>query len=406
VRVQVTIAERRARMIARHHLAGDAPDAMTAITDLVAMHTSDPTTPHLGVVARTSGGSRASTRAGDPIHGAPDLADALYRRRILWRLHAMRRTLFVIPTDRAGEVHAAVGRDVAVRERQRLEVRVEAERSARSARRLLDAAQTAVLDGLGDEEVSTRDLLAWAPVLATSIPVGSGAWSSRASLGSRLLQVLAAEGRVVRARPAGSWRSSQYRWTRADAWFDRAPDPVAPEAGRAALAQRYLARFGPITLTDLRWWAGWTAAHARQALAIVDAIAIRLEDGDEPGWVLPGDLEGPGPGDVTDGVALLPALDPTPMGWAGREWYIGPHAASLFDRNGNVGPTVWAGGRIVGGWGQRRDGTVVARLLEPVPADVAEQVDARAAELQAWLGDTVVLPRFRTPTERAIHDGR
>ena len=72
-----------------------------------------------------------------------------------------------------------------------------------------------------------------------------------------------------------------------------------------------------------------------------------------PGMVLAGDLEPPpqtGPW-----AALLPALDSTPMGWQRREWFLGQHAARLFDRTGNVGPTLWWDGRIVGGWAQDRD---------------------------------------------------
>ena len=37
-------------------------------------------------------------------------------------------------------------------------------------------------------------------------------------------------------------------------------------------------------------------------------------------------------------VALLPALDPTPMGYVERDWFLGPHAPALFDRSGNIGP--------------------------------------------------------------------
>ena len=56
-------------------------------------------------------------------------------------------------------------------------------------------------------------------------------------------------------------------------------------------------------------------------------------------------------------IALLPALDPTPMGWSGRDWYLpAEHRAALFDRTGNIGPSVWCDGRIVGGWAQRPDG--------------------------------------------------
>jgi hypothetical protein len=398
----ITVAERRARVIARHHLAGDAPDVDTAVDDLVAMHATDPATPHLGVAVRTGDGTDVTGRAGDPMLGDHGLADALFERRVLWRRHAMRRTLFVIPAHHAGTVHAAVGRDVAANERRKLETQVTADRLPREARRLLAEAESTLLEVLGEDEWSTRELVARFPVLATSIPVGSGAWASRAPLGARLLLVLAAEARVVRTRPSGSWRSSQYRWMRADAWFADPADEICGADGRAALASRYLARYGPATLADLRWWTGWTLTHARDALREIDAVAVHLEGIDEPGYVLPDDGDGPGIDDVPWAVVLLPALDSTPMGWTDRAWYLGAHAPELFDRNGNVGPTVWAGGRIVGGWGQRADGTVVAHLLEPVPADVADQVDVRVAAMQAWLGDTVVLPRFRTPLERAI----
>ena len=58
-------------------------------------------------------------------------------------------------------------------------------------------------------------------------------------------------------------------------------------------------------------------------------------------------------------IAFLPGLDPTTMGWKQRSWYLGDHGAfgaSVFDRNGNAGPTIWVDGRVVGGWAQRKVG--------------------------------------------------
>jgi hypothetical protein len=104
-------------------------------------------------------------------------------------------------------------------------------------------------------------------------------------------------------------------------------------------------------------------------------------------------------------VALLPALDPTPMGWAGREWYLGEHAKALFDRSGNVGPTVWCDGRIVGGWAQRADGEIAYRLLEDVGAEAAASVAIEAGRLAEWVGDIQVTPRFRTPLEKELTGG-
>ena len=72
-------------------------------------------------------------------------------------------------------------------------------------------------------------------------------------------------------------------------------------------------------------------------------------------------------------VALLPALDPTTMGWQARDWYLGSHKAQLFDRNGNAGPTIWLDGRIVGGWAIRDAGEVVTGLLE----DVGREAETR-----------------------------
>jgi hypothetical protein len=100
--------------------------------------------------------------------------------------------------------------------------------------------------------------------------------------------------------------------------------------------------------------------------------------------------------------SLLPALDPTPMGWQSRAWYLDPHTPLLFDRTGNVGPTVWWAGRVVGGWAQRASGEVVYRLLEDIGADGVAAVAAEAAALEAWLGPARATPRFRTPLEREL----
>ncbi len=81
---------------------------------------------------------------------------------------------------------------------------------------------------------------------------------------------------------------------------------------------------------------------------------------------------------------------------------LGEHRAALFDRTGNIGPTVWWEGRIVGGWAQRKDGEVVVGLLEDAGADARAAVVAEAALLRYWLGDVRVTPRFRTPVEREL----
>ncbi|MET1133310.1 MAG: crosslink repair DNA glycosylase YcaQ family protein, partial [Aeromicrobium sp.] len=103
-------------------------------------------------------------------------------------------------------------------------------------------------------------------------------------------------------------------------------------------------------------------------------------------------------------VALLPALDPTTMGWKHRDWYLGPHAEQVFDATGNAGPTVWKDGTIVGGWAIRDDGSVAVRLLTDVGTEAAAAIDAEAAALEQRLGGTVVKARGRrwTPVEKDL----
>jgi len=99
----------------------------------------------------------------------------------------------------------------------------------------------------------------------------------------------------------------------------------------------------------------------------------------------------------------LPALDPTPMGWVNREWYFPPEfKPRLFDRTGNIGPTVWSEGRVVGGWAQRPSGEVVTRLLTDIGAAAAEAVDTEAARLQEWIGPARIVPKFRVPLDREL----
>ncbi|NNL14427.1 MAG: winged helix DNA-binding domain-containing protein [Acidimicrobiia bacterium] len=381
-----TDEDRRARLVTRHHLARTATSVGRAVQDVVAFHSSDPATPYLAAWARV-GSFLAS-----------DLDRALYDERGLWRLHAMRRTLFVVPTELAAVFDGGAGRAVAAKERRRLEQWLEG--VVDDPARWLADLESRVLAVFGDGlDYRTTELADAVPELAREITVGSGKWSGTVPLSSRLLYLLAMELKLVRARAAGTWRSSQYRWAAADRWFGKSIEPVEPEQGRAELLTLYLRAFGPATMTDMRWWTGWTVRDTRAALEAVGAVEAELS-GSAVGYVLADDRDS---NDNPEGVVtLLPGLDSTPMGWKERTWFLGDHAGPLYDRNGNIGPTVWVDGRIVGGWGQRPDGEVAVRLLEEVGKQATAMIDSEAAALTLWLDGTVVTPRFRTPLEREL----
>ena len=225
-------------------------------------------------------------------------------------------------------------------------------------------------------------------------------YAATPAAGSRVLFLLAAEGEIVRGRPLGSWTSTLYRWSPMASWLDGGLADLDTDVAAADLVTRWLRAFGPGTYADLKWWTGWTAGLLRRALASVEPVEVTLEGG-ATGLVLAGDDEPiAAPGELF--AALLPALDPAPMGWQARDWYLGPHRERLFDYSGNIGPTIWWDGRIVGGWAQRADGSIAVELLEDAGADAAAAVAAEARRVRDWIAGVRVTPRFRTPLEREL----
>jgi hypothetical protein len=199
----------------------------------------------------------------------------------------------------------------------------------------------------------------------------------------------------MRSRPNGSWTSTQHRWAPVpDGPIPRLGEPAA----RTELVRRWLAVSGPATIADLAWWTGLGVTKVRAAVSALEGVAVDLDG--EAGVLLPDDVDAEPP--VAPAAAFLPSLDPTTMGWKRRGWYLGEHEPALFDANGNAGPTVWWDGRVVGGWTQRPAGEVVYRVLEDVGADGTVAIENEAAQLQDWLGGTVVTTRFPTPLDRAL----
>jgi len=86
---------------------------------------------------------------------------------------------------------------------------------------------------------------------------------------------LAADGRIVRGRPLGTWLSGQHQWSPAADWLPAGlGDKLAAEEARVTLARAWLASFGPGTTADLQWWAGWTLGQTRKALAASWPLAM------------------------------------------------------------------------------------------------------------------------------------
>jgi winged helix DNA-binding protein len=386
---RIGVEERRARLGVRHRLAAHTRGGVVeAARDLVGLHGTDPATVYLA----------ARARMGDPLVAAVERA--LYEDRALVRMLGMRRTMFVEPVELMPVVQAACTDAIAVQQRRLLLGMLAGSGLADDPAAWVEEVEKVALEALAARgEATATELAGDDPRLAQQIVVAAGKpYEGRQSVVTRILLLLAAEGRVVRGRPRGSWVSGQYRWSVVDAWLPGGMAEWSLADAQTELVRRWLAGFGPATIADVKWWTGLPMGQVRRAVAAAGAVEVDLDG--TPGLVLADDLDPvPAP---EPWAALLPALDPTTMGWAGRDFYLGPHRPVLFDRNGNAGPAVWWDGRVVGGWAQRRTGEVVLRLLEDVGADASAAIEADAARLADWLGPVRVTPRFRTPLEREL----
>jgi Winged helix DNA-binding domain len=396
--VSVSVAQRRARLVERHRLAVAADSVVDAVDAMIALHGTDPTAVYLSAWARTG-------------CAAGQVDEAIYAERSLVRMLGMRRTMFVVPAGLVPVVQAACTDDVAKRLRRQLERDLATggvgDGDPGGWLRDVGAGVLRVLRARGGG-ASGAQLSEGEPRLRTQLSVSlDKSYGGTFNITSRVLTLLGAEGHLVRGHRRGGWSSGQFEWFAASTWLraeaggGQRDSGSALDAGtaRLELARRWLRSFGPGPVSDLQWWAGWTGGQTKAALAALPAVEVDLDG--QPGVALADDLQFPS-AEASPVATLLPALDPTPMGWQARDWFLGGHRAALFDRTGNIGPTVWREGRVVGGWAQRSSGEIVCRLLEDIGADGAAAVSGQAARLEAWLGASRVTPRFRTPLEREL----
>jgi hypothetical protein len=100
---------------------------------------------------------------------------------------------------------------------------------------------------------------------------------------------------------------------------------------------------------------------------------------------------------------LLPTLDPYIMGYGDRRRFLAPeHRDKIIERAGNAVPTVWANGRVVGAWLQRKDGSVTYGLFELVEEDVLPLLEGEIRRLEGFMGGEVIASRYYTPFTRAL----
>lgn len=354
------------RVLTRHHLlSGTVADSVEEVADdLVGLHATSPTTPYLSLQARM--------RGFRPL----DLDDALYERGAVVRLKAMRGTVFVVSRRLAPLVFAATREATIASDLRWLGAHAQA--YAVMAPRVLDT-----LVGRSLTVAELRKTLGSEPDLPA------------------VVALLCDHGQIVRDRPAGTLRSSTFRYRR---WADAFPGVRLDgwEAGAATreLVRGYLDSYGPASRSDLIWWTGLPARRIDQAIHALGAYLVTVSVaglGDR--LLLPQAALDTGEriDSAAAAVNLLPMLDPYTMGYKDRARLLDPRVNEMvIDRGGNVTSVVLVGGRIAGVWDFVEDPTTAIRVLLFDPDHVDRRyILERAAEAAAsWFGHPAAVEEY------------
>lgn len=384
----VSDAERRARLAVRHALAQPVADPLAAASAVVCLHATEPSSVYLSSRARC-GASRA------------DIDRALYSERTIVRQLAMRRTVFAFPRDVLPAVRGSAAARIAAQQAKQLAGIVVTNGIAEDGDAWVKQTSEATLALLHEGPATTAQLRKCVAALQERITPPERRGAAPTPVASRMITVLAAGGSVVRGMNNGGWKTSRPIWTVAEDWLGSPTVALTEAEGYAELVSRWLWAFGPGTEDDITWWLGAKKTAVRSALSDLGALAVQLEDG-SPAWLHPDEVnEVPA---VASWAALLPALDPTTMGWRGRDFYIDEHKVPLiYDRAGNGRPTAWWNGRIVGGWMQEDDGTVVVLPISPLPKNAIAALQKEAKDLTEWLNGDVIRSSMQSPLiDRAL----
>jgi DNA glycosylase AlkZ-like len=252
-----------------------------------------------------------------------DLDRELYERRSLVRLRAMRGSSYTVPVDLLGVVVGAtedIAGGVALERILRyigVDFATYADVSARIEE--LMAGQGPMTKGQIKSE------------LGSEVPVRGDALNY-------VIAVMARECRVVRATVRGGWRSDSYSYALWQDWLGEPLERVEVEAARAALARVYLHAYGPATLEDLRWWAGWKPPQARAAVAALGDELVEVDLDGAAALVLAAEFDALVGVDVAAGrgARLRPVWDAWLMGWQDRRRLVSDDRRPLiYDKAGN-----------------------------------------------------------------------
>ena len=169
---------------------------------------------------------------------------------------------------------------------------------------------------------------------------------------SRTIRGLSYQGLLCHTQPTGSWyHFKENRFARIDRWLPDL-DGVDESQAKRELLLRYLRGYGPATIQDFAYWAGYRVSEAKEVfeLAKDKLVEVKVEATKHQFWALKEDLRELEKGRFDDPPThLLPGFDPLLMGHKEKLRLLNQaHKKRVFLPLADVAPTLLIDGMVVG----------------------------------------------------------
>jgi hypothetical protein len=201
-----------------------------------------------------------SLLARDPNFHFADLDDWMVRQRQAVRIRAMRYSNFIIPVRLLPAVFQATNSALANPLKQMFKMGVSESQYRELAAQIEQILDSRTLTAGEIKGALPPEMAALGPALSYAAPQ------------------MCAEGRLVRAKVRGGWKSDLYEYARLDRWLpDVNLDEISPDEARVVIAREYFDSYGPATSEDFRWWSGLSKTDAKRAVETLDGELIPIQ---------------------------------------------------------------------------------------------------------------------------------
>lgn len=354
----------------------------------------------------------AWARLGD--YDAASIYASLNAGKAITRMNAFRTTLHIVSNKDLLLITSATGPRLFKAVRQGPELRHMTDTQ-------IEQRLTRFLGVLEKEPLSMQEMKAKAPSIAKH---------SRS-----LLWLAMARGSVVRANATHA-RNTICKYALTEKWVtDLEGEMIPEEEAVAAIFRRYVAAFGPVAPDDFAWWLPATKATVKHLIAAAgDDVQPCLVNGTIK-YMFRDDLEIALSSEKKEDkrALFLPYEDHFPKAYADRSWYtsddirpkVFPRSPQAFwpqgakpkkamsdtgestaNASGEIRPSIWVDGRIVGRWEMDESDKrvrIVYSLFGSLPTEMTRAIASEQSRLEEFV-NTQLMP-ISSSRKESSHEG-